>query len=261
MPATNQNPFPLLSRPTVLRRARSRSPRAGARRGLARAFTLIEIMVVVIVIAIVAGAIVPNLGGGDSRRLAAAASGFADTLDYCYTAALSTGRVHGVMFRLGAREFEPVVEALPPSEEEQAEAAMTGAIAEESLDEGPAMEPVSIPGLVERALPEGIVFADFVAFDGSLAAAGEDADAVRLLFFPDGTTEFARIVIEDEKGERHSVRINGLTGAMSLEPVGAEEDLAATDFGISASAGDGESRDTGAGDGEGDFGGGSEESE
>ena len=166
-------------------------------------FTLIELMVVIIVIGIVAGAIIPNMAGSiGTIRLDGAAGRVAALLDYCYNAANSSGRVHGLLFDAEGRRFQVVAEYVPDP------AYWTGAYEE------PRLESIRLPGLLDSALPEGIVLSGVGAFEDDLIFT-EDG-GVRILFFPDGTTEFATLYLADTRGEERYVSINGVSGTVTI---------------------------------------------
>ena len=55
-------------------------------------------------------------------------------------------------------------------------------------------------------------------YSTDLADTGEDS--LRILFFPDGTTEFARLYLEGHGGDRRRIELNGLTGVVTIvDPV------------------------------------------
>lgn len=179
-----------------------RNPRARVRANTA--FTLVEIMVVVIVIGIVIAAVVPNLGGTASRRrVESAAWQISDLLDYCYNSSLATGRVFAFVVSPDRKAFDIVAER-GATEDEQAEGLT-----------GPFYESIKMPGLDVRSFPEGIVLADVRTFDESLLF--DEEETIRIFFFPDGTTEFATLLLEDEAaGEIQALELNGMTGALRL---------------------------------------------
>ncbi len=168
-----------------------------------RGFTLIEIMVVVILIAIVTATIVPNLGGSaGGRQLDATAEQFENLFDYCYNASLSARRVYGVIFAPDHQAFDVVsfrIERNPDDPEAQEEAFV---------------ESVKVPGLTEKKLPEGVRLAEVIAFDETLIHGPEED--IRILFFPDGSTEFATLIFEDESGDQRGLDLNGLSGSVRV---------------------------------------------
>ena len=173
------------------------------------AFTLIEVMVVVIVIAIVSASMVPALQGPARRvRLDSAARQIGELMNTCYFNACSTGRVHGLIFMADNRSFELVAEPLPdPDEPEEFQDAH--------------LEPIHLPGLTDIVLPEGIELQSVSAFADDLMV--DEDDRIRILFFPDGTTEFASLYIGYEEGARRRIRLNGLSGTIRISDPDMEE--------------------------------------
>lgn len=176
------------------------------------AFTLIEVMVVIIIISIMAGAVIPNLGGSmGTVRLKAGAREIADLMDFCYQSAVASGRVHALVFEEDGRRYEVVAER--PDE--------TGSF---NPDAPPMLDPVSLPGNFDRTLPEEIAIHSMYVFETDLVR--DEEGRLRVLFFPDGTTEFATLYLEDASGRRQSVEINGMSGEIRVgpaEPPGASE--------------------------------------
>ena len=166
------------------------------------AFTLVELMVVIIVLGVIAAAVVPNLSGPlESTRLDAAARRVADLMDYCYANAAATGRVHGLIYLPGENRFEIVAEepldpSSPPS------------------DQPPELVPAVLPGLLNDPLPEGVVIESAAVYEDDLDAVNEER--LRLLFFPDGTTEFAMLSIVNDAGDRREVRLGGVSGTITI---------------------------------------------
>ena len=78
----------------------------------------------------------------------------------------------------------------------------------------PRLEPVSVPGLTTRAWPEEIRLERIEVFEDELVKG--DYDTIRVLFFPDGTTEFANLYLTDPSGEARLVELNGFSGAVTV---------------------------------------------
>ena len=85
-----------------------------APRGAARAFTLIEILVVVVIIGIAAAIIVPNLGSRDDLKTSSAARMLMADLIYAQNLAIAQQRPHYVRFDTAAQQYE-VLSAVSPS--------------------------------------------------------------------------------------------------------------------------------------------------
>ncbi len=178
-------------------------------------FTLIEVLVVIVVLAIVAGVAIPDMGSAAATaRLDAGARRVADLADWCYRSAIASGRVHALLIEDEGRSLQVVAESRPrPTAGEP----IVPVGSSTPAGTPPELEPVSLPGMLGRSLPEGIRVSDASFYEEDLA--DQDPNRVRILFFPDGTTEFAGIELVGERGARRKVRINGLSGRINLEEV------------------------------------------
>jgi type II secretion system protein H len=177
--------------------------------------TLIELMVVIVVLGIVATMIVPTIGGSlGSMELKRATRDLGDLMDYCYHAAIDSGRVHALILDSEGRRFDIVAERL-------SEWAADGTFDEQDLIpavgdplEPAELEPIAIPGYIDRVLPVGIRVAGVWAYDEEISAS--DQGRVQLLFFPDATAEFAVITLVNEEGDQCKVSIDGLSGLIEV---------------------------------------------
>lgn len=82
--------------------------------------------------------------------------------------------------------------------------------------------PVSIPGYMDHTLPEGIALSATETYEPELSQ-GENEGQFKILFFPDGTTEFARIELSVATGQRRQVFLNGLDGHVIVTNPDEEE--------------------------------------
>jgi type II secretion system protein H len=201
------------------------STRAARRAGM----TLIELMVVIVVLGIVASMVVPHMGGLlAAMELRRAGHDLGDLMDYCYRAAVTSGRVHALVLAGDGRRFDVVAEQRPAEQTPGAPIAPgTSAAAEPPIDPQapPELTPISIPGYVERVLPAGVRLAEVWTFDNQLSQTGEGDR--RLLFFPDGTAEFATVTLTNRQGDQCVVSLDGLSGMIEVgdvKPAGMEED-------------------------------------
>lgn len=210
-------PMIFLRKKIISTRGNLRSPQLGRKVVFTKlprttvGFTLIEVMVVVIILAVVAGAILPTMMSSiGTTKLDTAASQIGGIMDFCYSSASATGRVHGLIFNSDKRRFQVVAEADPDPE------------APASLFEPPQLVPVSLPGLLDRELPEDLILESVEAFEEDLLT-GEN-DEARILFFPDGTTEFANLYLTDSAGEQRVVELNGFNGVVTISVPEPEEE-------------------------------------
>lgn len=169
-------------------------------------------MVVVIILGIMAGVLLPNMDsprGGAS--LDGAARNLSDLMDYAFTAAVSTGRTHGLVFKEDGSEFILVAENPDADPAAPAVDEMEGGLA-----------PVFLPGTMSNTLPPGIRLTNAHAFETDLVE-GEPG-CTRILFFPDGTTEFITLELTDARGDRRTIKLNGISGTIQIGTPTGDED-------------------------------------
>lgn len=186
------------------------------------AFTLIEIMVVIVVLGIVAAMAAPNLAGVfATMQLRGAAADLRDMMDYCYRQSVATGRVHALVFRADDGSCRivaepPVVDPLA-DDGRQVSPTATPPPRPAPADGGDGLVDVAIPGHMQRRLPPEITVAQVQVFDTGLSTTAEGD--LRLLFFPDGTCEFAELTLLNRQNEMIVVTLNGLTGMIDVGEV------------------------------------------
>lgn len=73
---------------------------------------------------------------------------------------------------------------------------------------------VPIPGFLDRTLPEGVALSGMETYETDLST-GETEGQFRILFFPDGTTEFAKVELSIASGPRRVLVLNGINGTVS----------------------------------------------
>ncbi|MCE5229486.1 prepilin-type N-terminal cleavage/methylation domain-containing protein [bacterium] len=176
-----------------------------------RAFTLVELMMVIIVMSIIAAVTVPDIkSAADRVRLDSGARRIADLCDFGYRSAVGTGRVHALILEADRRHYMLVAEAPPQNRGEDAPAESSATAPPQAGE----LQPVRLPGTIGNELPEGIVLASVSMLDETLA---HDTSRMRILFFPDGTTEFATLTLSDQFGNKRNVVLNGLSGTIKIE--------------------------------------------
>jgi general secretion pathway protein G len=84
--------------------------------------------------------------------------------------------------------------------------------------------PVSIPAFMDHTLPEGISVSATETYEAGLTE-GANEGQFKILFFPDGTTEFARVEVSTEAGQRREVWLHGLGGTVSVTDPDREGEL------------------------------------
>lgn len=207
-------------------------------------------MVVIVLIAILAGTLAPNFQGSISTlRLREAVERVVNAMDYCRYAAVGTRRVYGIVFSEDGFGFEIVAEPQKLQNPESLSlASSNGANPEEEAwmlpdlhDINPlavereqsqdinsdsamaTLEPVRFDGPQSRKFPEGIRLSDYNFFEEGLAQT-EEGD-LRILFFPDGSSEFAALVLEAADGDRRKLSLNGVSGVIRVTRMRPEESL------------------------------------
>lgn len=184
----------------------------------ARAFTLIELMMVVIVLSVVAALTIPDIKTAANRaRLDGGARRIADLCDLGYRSAISTGRVHALIFENDRRHYALFAEGQP-----QAPGENTDAAAEPADPNGPPQLTPVDTGTFGDEMPEGVLIESVRMASEVL---GQDEGRTRILFFADGTTEFATVILSDEIGDKRRIKLNGISGVVKIDEPPAGEQM------------------------------------
>jgi prepilin-type N-terminal cleavage/methylation domain-containing protein len=93
----------------------------------------------------------------------------------------------------------------------------------------------TLPEVIEDRLPEGVTFVAgetqqdtrtaLIASQVAQAATGEFNWSDPILFYPDGTTSTARLVLKNEHDRYIEIMLRGLTGAISISQARGSEEL------------------------------------
>ncbi len=193
---------------------------------IAKAFTLLEVLLVLAILAAAMAIAVPTY---DSMivetRLQRSAELLELEMQRARVEALRTGQSQVFRFQVGGDSFtsEPWLDAndsinAGPGATVQS---MSGQLVETSanpFDIGNAVEPTS----TEMKLEEGIIFASADTLSDSRSQmaqveAGLDMQAgvswsSPILFYADGSSTTAEIIIKDDRGRRRAIQVRGLTG-------------------------------------------------
>ncbi len=192
------------------------SVRRGTGRGLRRAFTLLEVLLVLALAVAITAVALPALGRPwASQRLRSAADLIRAEWTRARFKAISTGQT--VVFRYTPEGCRYLTEVLT-TDAYSAWAAEFGAVAGDDLGFRATCE--------ERVLPQGVTFvgAEVLADTRTEAAdaelppaSAEWSDAI--YFYPDGTASTARLVLANEYSDWVEVTLRGLTGVITTSDV------------------------------------------
>ncbi len=180
-------------------------------------YTLVELLLVLALLAIIAALAWPALERPfANRRLLMAADAIRTEWSQARVEAIRSGCTCVFRYTLGGRQFS--------RQRRAAESAVPGA-AEQQVESPPA---AALPS-TQKKLPDGVFFsAAGVPLD--LQAAAAEAEPVEsdwsepILFYPDGTTSDARLVLANDRGKHVELTLRGLTGTVSVgEVMTAEE--------------------------------------
>jgi type II secretory pathway pseudopilin PulG len=176
---------------------------------LRRAHTLVELLLVLTILALFALIAVPHMAAALLRsHLDAATDAVRADLTFTRNRAIGSGIRHQFVFFPTTGEI--VVEPFRP--EEQAAGTTTS------------QAPVRLP--LEDRLPEGIQVVEWRVFPlgyGQQTAASTQGavDGAPIIFYPEGTGDSARIVLQDERGTRRGLAVDGFAG--EIRELQAEE--------------------------------------
>jgi len=184
------------------------------------AVTLLELLLVLCLMVILAALAWPALDRPlATQRLRKAADALRAEWGRARVEAISSGQTY--IFRYTPESSQYSVECfLGP------EAAPDAALLDESGVSGDQRQVPTASAWHERSLPEGIAFAaGQTAFDPRaqtvLAEAEslpptESVPAEPILFYPDGTTSTAQVVLKNEHGSHIELSLRGLTGVVTV---------------------------------------------
>jgi prepilin-type N-terminal cleavage/methylation domain-containing protein len=184
-----------------------------------RGLTLVEIILVLSLLVVIAAVSLPFMNTSISRaHLHGASDILRDALSRGRLTAMQTGEIQA--FRVepkGARFQLVALEKL--SLPESSQPAPDNSDGEHSVHD--------ILRLAPPRLPDQVIFAaaDVAASNHAEAIYGTSKDAswsAPILFYPDGTTSDATILLQNDLGQTIRVTLRGLTGIVSSSEVGSE---------------------------------------
>ena len=194
-----------------------------------RAFTLIEILLVLAVLVAMAAVSAPALNNVMRRqKLQSAADAVRADLTKAHVQAMKTGRVQVFRAEIGGRKYklEPFIAG------DDAIESVAGAQDSSGKVYGPGVFDASAPVISQRELPDGTTFVegDTIAasrsapIEAELYELGQDvAWSDPILFYPDGTSSDAYLVVGNERQAAMRLDLRGMTGVVTLGQIGAVE--------------------------------------
>jgi len=180
------------------------------RLSLPRGITLIEIVIVMVIFVMLGALAMPSIGRSfTGQKLSKAADLVRNQLNRARVQSMRTGKVHAFFYMVDSAQFK-----VAPFDEEVAK------VLSDSLgnnDETAAN--ASSFDLGGDRLPRGIKFIDGQTLDDSRSAAmladgsiSIDRNFRPVLFYPDGTSQTARLYIQSEQEDFAEIRLRGMTG-------------------------------------------------
>jgi prepilin-type N-terminal cleavage/methylation domain-containing protein len=179
-------------------------------------FTLLEILLALAVLVVVAAMAMPALGPVlDSQRLNQGAEMIRTKWMSTHVKSMRTGKMQMFRYELGGSKFR--IEAWTAAED-----------ATEATEADPA-DPLAGAGLdpQQLQLPDGVIFfAGDAKFENRSMDVEEEANKMGsgdgvswsrpILFYPDGSTSNAYVLVANEKKQAIRVDLRGLTGSVTV---------------------------------------------
>jgi Tfp pilus assembly protein FimT len=166
-----------------------------------RAITLLEVLLVLALLVILSAMTWPALDRPmANQRLRKAADQVRTAWTRARVEAMTTGQTFAFRCTIGENRFEIAAQAGP-----------------EAVDVPPADQAAPAAASRRHTLPEDVRFAGGqTLFDGQLSEP--------ILFYPDGTTSTATLILENRHQRQIEISLRGLTGVMTVgEPRAAED--------------------------------------
>ncbi len=210
------------------RRARSvRKPRSS---GLRTGFTLVEILLVMAILIVVAAIASPALLNAlKDQRLRTGADKVRAEFTRAHVRAMRSGQIQMFRYQLGGSGYQvlPWASGDESIESNQAEMAQS-----QFLTSGAVQSSPEVPA-GGALLPDGVIFAggDAVLEGRSALVEAETSGFGRsdwsrpILFYPDGSSSDAFVILTGERNVGMRVSLRGLTGSSMVSDIGEVENL------------------------------------
>lgn len=192
-----------------------------------RAFTLFEMLLVLSILVVTLSVAVPTYEGMvTSRRIFNSVENVRLELQRARLEAIKTGQAQAFRCQVGQSQFtlQPWLKASDSVEASAGATIITelGQAVDTSSTSSGVASNMADPTAGQKLLEEGVVFAsaDILNDMRSLSEqstsdsmqAGMAGWSQPILFYPDGSTTTAHIVVQDTRGRRMAVQLRGLTG-------------------------------------------------
>jgi prepilin-type N-terminal cleavage/methylation domain-containing protein len=192
-----------------------------------RGYTLIEMLLVLALLVVIASMAAPALNGVMQRaKLTSAGDSVRVDLTRAHVKAMKTGRIQVFRYELGGRMYR-----LQPwiGGDDDLETNLPDSTAGEGLGMSNVQGSPSADTGEDKELPEGTTFVAGEAAEESRGMAVSEAAAgdmsgggnwsPPILFYPDGSSSDAYIVVADEFERGMRISVSGLTGSTTVGPV------------------------------------------
>jgi prepilin-type N-terminal cleavage/methylation domain-containing protein len=190
-----------------------------------RGFTLFEILVVLALLVVIAGMMMPAIANSLSHaRLTSGGEMVRAAWGKARLAAMQAGEAYVFRYEEGGSRYQ-IAQLAALSAEGAAELNVLPALSEEDEEYAEA----DMLRLSKSRLPTEVVFAQgqvaAVPQAASPAMAAQGGWSQPILFYPDGTTSDAAVLVANADGETLRVTLRGLTGISRAGEIGQEQEL------------------------------------
>lgn len=195
-----------------------------------RGFTLLELMLVLAVLVVIAAMTMPALGRVvETQRLKQGADQVRAAWMRTHLTAMRTGKLQMFCFENGAGRYR--IETWYAAEEEVEAADATEDTGRRAT---PAKAPTADAEKGEQMLPDDVVFSAGDAESDNRGSKIEDDVSMTsggawsrpILFYPDGSTSNAHLVVSNKRGRAIRVDLRGLTGGVTVGEIERIDELA-----------------------------------
>ena len=204
---------------------------ANIRRSQTRsAFTLLEVILVLAILAAIAAIVTPSIGEAFKRqKLNLASDQLRNEWDKARLTAMKTGQIQAFNCTVGERGYS-ITPYMTGDDTTNASTGATVMTAAGTVGEATSVGTLTTPTTTETStsgseLPEEITFVSCAVSSDmramSIASSqgglvGIQSMSQTVLFYPDGSTSTAEVIIQIESGAQRAVRMRGLTGSTQV---------------------------------------------